>query len=92
MLSIDIPVKVSPSSGIAFHSLHATSQALQPMQTEVSVKNPTRGGRQPGVDLRWSRSASVMPARGRYSATSRRGPGPRGRRPGRMSPASALSP
>ena len=33
-----------PSSGSAFHSLQATSQALQPMQTEVSVKNPIRGG------------------------------------------------
>ncbi len=32
-----------PSSGTAFHSLHATSQALQPMQTEVSVKKPLRG-------------------------------------------------
>jgi hypothetical protein len=29
--------------GIWFHSLQATSQALQPMQIEVSVKNPTRG-------------------------------------------------
>ncbi len=28
---------------MAFHSLHATSQALQPMQIEVSVKNPLRG-------------------------------------------------
>src|SRR5206468_9624042 len=27
-----------PSS--SFHSLHATSQALQPMQIDVSVKNP----------------------------------------------------
>ena len=44
VLSIDIPVKASPSSGIAFQVLHATSQALQPMQTEVSVKNPMRGG------------------------------------------------
>ena len=33
----------SPSSGTWFHSLHATSHALQPMQTLVSVKNPTRG-------------------------------------------------
>src|SRR5688572_21061580 len=30
--------------GSVFHSLHATSQALQPMQTEVSVKKPTRFG------------------------------------------------
>src|SRR5690606_16518563 len=33
-----------PSSGMRFHSLHATSQALQPMHTEVSVKKPFRGG------------------------------------------------
>src|SRR5258705_3223774 len=33
-----------PSSGTAFHSLQATSQALHPMQTEVSVKKPIRGG------------------------------------------------
>ncbi len=43
-LSYDIPVSSIPSSGTAFHSLQATSQALQPMQTEVSVKNPIRGG------------------------------------------------
>ena len=29
--------------GIWFHSLHATSHALQPMHTEVSVKKPMRG-------------------------------------------------
>src|ERR1700730_1353524 len=39
-----MPVKLRPSSGTWFHSLHATSQALQPMQIEVSVKNPIRGG------------------------------------------------
>src|SRR4051794_36894704 len=39
-----MPVSSKPSSGIAFHSLHATSHALQPMQTDVSVKKPTRGG------------------------------------------------
>src|SRR5215472_4379699 len=43
-LSYDIPVSSSPSSGTAFHSLQATSQALQPMQTDVSVKKPIRGG------------------------------------------------
>src|SRR3954454_22131140 len=42
VLSYDQPVNSSPSSGIRFHSLHATSQALQPMQTDVSVKKPTR--------------------------------------------------
>ena len=34
--------KSRPSVGSAFHSLHATSQALQPMQIELSVKKPTR--------------------------------------------------
>ena len=29
---------------MAFHSLQATSQALQPMQIEVSVKKPLRAG------------------------------------------------
>jgi len=29
---------------MAFHSLQATSQALQPMQMEVSVKKPLRAG------------------------------------------------
>src|SRR5262249_23584712 len=33
-----------PSSGTSFHSLQATSQALHPMQTEVSVKKTIRGG------------------------------------------------
>src|SRR3954462_15525843 len=42
VLSYDMPVNDSPSSGTWFHSLHATSQALQPMHTEVSVKKPTR--------------------------------------------------
>ncbi len=42
-LSYDIPVSARPSSGTWFHSLHATSHALQPMHTDVSVKNPIRG-------------------------------------------------
>src|SRR5690349_22814080 len=42
VLSYDQPVSSSPSSGTEFHSLHATSQALHPMQTDVSVKNPIR--------------------------------------------------
>ena len=33
-------MKWSPSAGSWFHCLHATSHALQPMQSEVSVKNP----------------------------------------------------
>src|SRR5699024_7727663 len=32
----------SESAGSSFHSSHATSQALQPMQMEVSVKKPVR--------------------------------------------------
>ncbi len=48
VLSNDMPSRLNPSpspeTGTWFHSLHATSQALQPMHTEVSVKNPTRGG------------------------------------------------
>ncbi len=47
VLSNDMPVSFSPSSGTAFHSLQATSQALQPMQTDVSVKKPIRGGCSP---------------------------------------------
>src|SRR3954467_10910507 len=42
VLSYDSPVNSRPSSGTRFHSLHATSHALQPMQIEVSVKKPTR--------------------------------------------------
>src|SRR4029453_10949489 len=41
VLSYEFPVQVKPSSGTSFHSLHATSQALQPMQTVGSVKKPT---------------------------------------------------
>ncbi len=44
VLSYDCPSRSKPSSGIAFHSLQATSHALQPMQTLVSVKKPIRGG------------------------------------------------
>src|SRR4051812_23560040 len=45
VLSYDSPVHTWPSCGITFHSLHATSHALQPMQTDVSVKKPTRSRR-----------------------------------------------
>src|ERR1043165_6341322 len=37
VLSYDIPVNPCNDCGIWFHSLHATSHALQPMHTEVSV-------------------------------------------------------
>src|SRR5689334_17728835 len=40
VLSNELPLNANPSAGSWFHCLHATSQALQPMQTVVSVKNP----------------------------------------------------
>src|SRR6188768_2748314 len=40
-LSYELPVHTRPSSGTSFHSLQATSHALQPMQTVGSVKKPT---------------------------------------------------
>src|SRR2546430_11227396 len=42
-LSYDVARNPLRSSGTSFHSLQATSQALHPMQIDVSVKNPTRG-------------------------------------------------
>src|SRR5207302_5896032 len=33
VLSYEFPLQTVPSAGMRFHSLHATSQALQPMQT-----------------------------------------------------------
>ena len=41
---MSVVVPCESSIGSVFHSLQATSQALQPMQTEVSVKKPTRFG------------------------------------------------
>src|SRR5258708_36312007 len=43
VLSYDWPVQLNPSSGMWFHSLQATSQALQPMQTEASVRKALIG-------------------------------------------------
>src|SRR5215207_4810271 len=40
VLSYDRPLNTNPSSGTPFHSLQATSQALQPMQRVESVKKP----------------------------------------------------
>src|SRR5437763_16680426 len=40
VLSYESPLQWKPSSGTSFHSLHATSHALHPMQTVASVKNP----------------------------------------------------
>src|SRR5919202_1578815 len=43
VLSNDMPSSSNPSSGTRFHSLHATSHALHPMHTELSVTKPMRG-------------------------------------------------
>src|SRR5438552_2793520 len=56
VLSYDMPVNENPSSGNSFHCLHATSHALHPMHTVVSVKKPTVTGAAP------DRSASGAPA------------------------------
>src|SRR4051794_18071346 len=44
VLSNDMPSRLNPLSGTPFHSLQATSHAMQPIQTLVSVKKPIRGG------------------------------------------------
>src|SRR5436190_21193018 len=43
VLSYDIPVSCWIESGTWFHSLQATSHALQPMHSDVSVKKPICG-------------------------------------------------
>ena len=43
VLSYENPVNANPSSGTPFHSLHATSQALQPMHSVVSVRKAVTG-------------------------------------------------
>ncbi len=97
-----IPVKRNPSSGSWFHCLHATSQALQPMQSVVSVKNPFARGHQRGsspvgigravaADLRAGLSAGRRPRAARAGlGVGHRGAGRCRVRPGWMSPVSAL--
>src|ERR1700758_3932832 len=65
-----MPDRLSPSSGTAFHSLHATSQALHPMQTEVSVKKPIRGGCS-GQPARPAGSALIADLRARLVGDAR---------------------
>jgi hypothetical protein len=43
VLSYDSALKPKSSVGSSFHSLQATSHALQPMHSDVSVKKPIRG-------------------------------------------------
>src|SRR4051794_28686285 len=47
VLSYDCALKPKSSVGSWFHSLHATSHALQPMHSDVSVKKPIRGWASP---------------------------------------------
>ena len=42
VLSYESPDSEYSSTGLRFHSLHATSHALQPMHTDVSVKKAIR--------------------------------------------------
>ncbi len=63
VLSKDMPVSSRPSSGTVFHSLQATSHALQPMQTDVSVKNPMRGGCSPHPARSAGSAPPVRPGR-----------------------------
>src|SRR6266581_7748359 len=53
VLSYEFPDHTNPSSGTWFHSLHATSQALQPMHTVGSVKKPTLTLSRTYVCRRW---------------------------------------
>src|SRR6476659_11345109 len=57
VLSYDSPLQRKPSCGTSFHSLHATSHALHPMQSVESVKKPvvvvmTRFARGSKVEVR----------------------------------------
>src|SRR5439155_18048498 len=53
VLSYELPDQTKPSSGTWFHSLHATSHALQPMHTVGSVKKPTSTFSRTYVCRRW---------------------------------------
>jgi len=48
VLSYENPVSLNPSLGTSFHSLQATSQALQPMHNVESVRKAVVGGMGPG--------------------------------------------
>ncbi|MCW2984946.1 MAG: hypothetical protein JWR63_2516 [Conexibacter sp.] len=61
-------MKPPGEAGIWFHSLHATSHALQPMQMLVSVKKPISGWRR-GHRHRVSRLTTTGHARRSSAAT-----------------------
>src|SRR5437868_6503211 len=64
VLSYELPLQRKPSCGTSFHSLHATSHALQPMQRVESVKKPVV------VILRSIRSSAAPTAAPNTSAPS----------------------
>src|SRR3989440_8315457 len=69
-----MPSRLNPSSGTPFHSLQATSHALHPMQTLVSVKNPIRSAMTVAF-----LDAGAAPVRGEVGQDGRAGrpaPGP----------------
>src|SRR5438270_3727484 len=90
VLSRDLPLNPLIDIGTWFHSLHATSQALQPMQIEVSVKKPIDRGAPVAswerVSTRWLTIVGG-PAITAQPSGSRRGRG--SRRGGRAAPARA---
>ena len=71
------PVKSRPSSGTSFHSLQATSHALQPMQIDVSVKKPTRSVVTGAPRSRTARRRPPRRRGGGNRRAARRAPAPR---------------
>src|SRR5206468_13090945 len=66
VLSYESAVNFAGSPWSWFHSLHATSQALQPMQIDVSVKNP--------IGFSWNAATARTPAQSRgFAAETRSG-------------------
>src|SRR2546422_9748881 len=66
VLSYESAVNLAGSPCSWFHSLHATSQALQPMQIDVSVKNP--------IGFSWNAAMARTPAQSRgFAAETRSG-------------------
>src|SRR4051794_542416 len=62
VLSYEWPLQSNPSAGTWFHSLHATSHALQPMQSVESVRNAVVAMHQ-SFEIREGRGSAWTPAR-----------------------------
>src|SRR3954469_1289010 len=62
VLSYEWPDQSNPSAGTWFHSLHATSHALQPMQSVESVRNAVVAMHQP-LEVRERLGPAGTPAR-----------------------------